>query len=165
MEEWREIPSLEGYYASNSGRIKSTRQRRFQNIGEHILVQNTNHKGYKRVRVMQDGKAKTMHVHRLVAEAFIPNPENKPQVNHIDFNRKNNSVNNLEWVTGRENCSHSSMNYSKAKKGKTITKKKKLHHIEVMNNGFRVCICRRRKWFKYLEEAISYRDEELKKYV
>lgn len=50
MEEWRKIPSLEGYYASSLGRIKSTRQRRFQNIGEHILVQHTCDEGYKRVR-------------------------------------------------------------------------------------------------------------------
>lgn len=95
MEEWRKIPSLEGYYASNLGRIKSTRQRRFQNIGEHILVQHTCSEGYKRVRVMKDGKTETRRVHRLVAEAFIPNPESKSDVNHIDFNRSNNCVENL----------------------------------------------------------------------
>lgn len=165
MEEWSKIPSLEGYYASNLGRIKSTRQRRFQNIGEHILVQNTCSEGYKRVRVMNNGKTETRRVHRLVAEAFIPNPESKSDVNHIDFNRSNNCVENLEWTTRQENCSHSAANYSKAKKGKIIMKNKKLHHIEVMSNGFRVTICSRRKWFKHLEDAISYRDEELKKYV
>lgn len=67
---------------------------------------------------MKDGKTETRRVHRLVAEAFIPNPENKSDVNHIDFNRSNNCVENLEWTTRQENCLHSAANYSKAKKGK-----------------------------------------------
>ena len=60
-------------------------------------------KGYLRVYLSKNGKRKHHKVHRLVARAFIPNPENKPQVNHIDGNKKNNSITNLEWVTDTEN--------------------------------------------------------------
>lgn len=62
--------------------------------------------GYKHVTLQINKKAKRFRVHRLVAEAFIPNPENKPYVNHIDGNRQNNLVENLEWVTPAENTQH-----------------------------------------------------------
>ena len=58
--------------------------------------------GYMQVKV----SGKQIYVHRLVAQAFIPNPDNKPQVNHKDGNKANNNVNNLEWVTNKENISH-----------------------------------------------------------
>lgn len=63
--------------------------------------------GYKRVRAYSNGKRTSWCVHRLVAEKYIPNPENKPEVNHKDFNPSNNSVENLEWVTEKENSAHS----------------------------------------------------------
>ena len=63
-------------------------------------------KGYLRVRLIKDGKKKWHKVHRLVAQAFIENPDNKPQINHKDGNKKNNSVTNLEWVTDEENKAH-----------------------------------------------------------
>lgn len=62
--------------------------------------------GYYHVTLQIEGKAKRFRVHRLVAEAFIPNPENKPYVNHIDGNRQNNKAENLEWVTPAENTRH-----------------------------------------------------------
>lgn len=62
---------------------------------------------YRQVTVSKNGKQRQYLVHRLVAEAFIPNPENKPQVNHIDGNPSNNNANNLEWVTQSENNKHS----------------------------------------------------------
>lgn len=63
-------------------------------------------KGYLRVYLSKNGKRKHHKVHRLVARAFIPNPDNKPQVNHIDGNKHNNSITNLEWVTDEENKLH-----------------------------------------------------------
>lgn len=62
--------------------------------------------GYSHVTIQINGKAKRFRVHRLVAEAFIPNPDGKPYVNHIDGNRQNNSITNLEWVTPTENTRH-----------------------------------------------------------
>lgn len=65
-----------------------------------------NHSGYHLIGIRVNGKCYVKQVHRLVADAFIPNPENKPQVNHINGNKDDNSVNNLEWVTAKENILH-----------------------------------------------------------
>ena len=71
-----------------------------------FLVPETTEKGYLRVDLMRNGERKHMKVHRLVAETFIPNPHRKPQANHIDGNKQNNSISNLEWVTNDENRKH-----------------------------------------------------------
>ncbi len=63
-------------------------------------------KGYLRVTLYKDGSRKNFLIHRLIATHFIPNPENKPQVNHIDGNKINNNIDNLEWVTPSENTQH-----------------------------------------------------------
>lgn len=78
-------------------------------------------KGYQIVVLTIEGKQVTKRVHRIVAEHFIPNPENKPQVNHIDKNKENNDVSNLEWVTASENMLH-------ALKDKPKTPKKNYRH-------------------------------------
>lgn len=69
----------------------------------HPITPQETSKGYLRVGLFRNGKRKWYKVHRLVAQAFIENPEHKPQVNHIDGNKKNNSITNLEWVTDTEN--------------------------------------------------------------
>ena len=94
IEEWREI--IEGYYVSNYGQVKSCN---YRNTGKESLLKISNCGNYKAVNI----KGKLCYVHRLVATAFIPNPENKTDVNHIDCDTHNNSVDNLEWVSRNEN--------------------------------------------------------------
>lgn len=111
MEEYRDIPNYEGLYQiSNLGNVKSLPKGDGNGGRERLLKQealNRNHTNYRRVTLCKEGITKRFQVHRLVADAFIENPTNKPQVNHIDNNGENNCVDNLEWVTGSENMIHS----------------------------------------------------------
>lgn len=102
MEEiWKEVKGFEGiYWVSNKGEIKSA-PRRGSKGG--ILQGKISHKGYREVTMRKDGKQYTLKVHRLVAEAFIPNPDDLPDVNHKDENKLNNCVDNLEWCTTEYN--------------------------------------------------------------
>lgn len=88
------------YWVSSEGEVYGFKgELKPQNVGVR--------RNYKRVMLRtKDGKYKQVYVHRLVALAFIPNPENKPQVNHIDVDPSNNHVSNLEWVTNQENMDH-----------------------------------------------------------
>lgn len=98
-EKWREVLGYEGLYkVSNLGRIKSRNK---------LKVQQDNGRGYLVVHLNKNGKPKWHLVHRLVAQAFIDNPQNKPTVNHKDGDRTNNKAINLEWATYSENNSHS----------------------------------------------------------
>lgn len=102
-EEWKDIKDYEGLYqVSSLGNVRSLYYNK-----ERILADRFNKTGYLSVILSKKGKYKSFKVHRLVAQAFIPNLDNKPQVNHIDGNKKNNNVNNLEWVTIKENINHS----------------------------------------------------------
>ena len=104
MEEiWKDVPGYEGLYqVSNMGRVKSLIVSRAHPIAPRILALSEDRKGYLRCRL----KDRSVPIHRLVAVAFIQNPGNKPQVNHIDGNKKNNCTENLEWVTNTENQRH-----------------------------------------------------------
>ena len=135
MEEWRVIEKHMNYEISNQGRVRHIKK-------QNILAQHL-YQGYYKVKLCQDGKDRTWYVHRLVAETFIPNPDNKPTIDHINRNRNDNRVENLRWATRYEqsiNKNHSS----------------NFHHIHKQkNNTYQVRIDRT---FKTLEEAIAFRD-------
>lgn len=100
QEIWKDIKGYEGHYKiSNLGRFYNL----LTNYKSKGAIDNT---GYRRVHLNN----KSCLLHRLVAEAFIPNPQNKSQVNHIDGNKLNNNVDNLEWCTPKENMVHASKN-------------------------------------------------------
>lgn len=96
----KEIEGYEGFYSvTEDGRVFTHRQNKFLKFGDS--------RGHFNVPLTMDGTQKRINVHRLVAAAFIPNPLGKPQVKHIDGNKKNNNASNLEWCTGKENVRHS----------------------------------------------------------
>lgn len=101
-EVWKINKNYPNNLVSNMGRIKTSRGR---------ILSTRVHFGYLDCRIInKDGKRKSPRIHRLVAETFIPNPNNKPCVNHIDGNKLNNKVKNLEWVTYSENNKHAHEN-------------------------------------------------------
>lgn len=104
-EKWRDIAGYEGLYQiSNLGRVKSLNYARQHKSSIKSLQVKSN--GYVKVDLKHNGKLSSMNVHRLVAKAFIPNPGNKSDVNHIDGNKENNRLDNLEWATRSENMYH-----------------------------------------------------------
>jgi len=105
-EIWKDIEGYEGYYeVSNLGRIKSLKTNHGK---DQILIRKTYDRPnqYTTINFTVKGVARTCSVHRLVAIAFIPNPDHKRTVNHIDGNKHNNLVTNLEWATYSENIRH-----------------------------------------------------------
>lgn len=168
-EEWRDIKGYEGkYQVSNLGRVKSLKDSHGK-YREKILNIKPEEYGYIRVILYREGKSRHFSVHRLVAEAFIPNLDGLSQVNHKDENKQNNRVDNLEWCDRKYNCNYGTRNkraseklkgiefteehknkLSKTRKEKDLSKGKnnpKAHKVKCITTG---------KEFNYIEEAAEY---------
>lgn len=110
-EEWKDIKGFEGVYMiSNTGKVMSMPRKGTQARVPKIRNLSLTHDGYVKVRLIGNGKDVTQRVHRLVAEAFIPNPDEKETVNHIDGNKENNCADNLEWADRHEQMIHAYKN-------------------------------------------------------
>lgn len=111
-EEWRDIKGYEGLYqVSNKGRVKSLIKEtslgnRIKVHPEKILKPSVGKRGYWVVGLSKNGKTLTKTLHRLLADAFIPNPDNKPFIDHIDTDKLNCAIENLRWVTSKENTNN-----------------------------------------------------------
>ena len=101
MEHWKKIKGHEDYMVSDKGRVMSLKFGK-----QKIRKQRVDRDGYCRVDLSKNSIVKTWRTHSLVAEAFIPNPEGRQEVNHIDGNKSNNRLDNLEWCTRSENILH-----------------------------------------------------------
>ena len=161
-EIWKNITGYEGVYQiSNMGRVKCLRSWDV-NLRDYIdketmLNPTDNGKGYLIIGLRKDKERKSHYIHRLVAQAFIDNPNNYGYVNHIDYNKKNNAVSNLEWCTQKNNVMHSAERmrhpkaYSTGKLGeKCITKRKGRYRVIVNRKEYPSCAT--------LEDAIKERD-------
>jgi len=148
MEEiWKKIKGYEEYYeVSNLGRIRSLDRLRWNGRGYQkqlgaIKRQTVNNMGYYVVGLSKDGKNTLFLVHRIIAEAFIPNPKNLPLVNHIDGNKLNITLENLEWSTHAKNNAHaieSGLNIVKKKIKGIHTKTNEIVYFESAREADRV---------------------------
>lgn len=136
MEEWKPIKGYEELYSiSNYGNVKNK---------QRLLIKGIC-KGYNNIVLSKDGIKKTFILHRLVAEHFIKNPDNKKQINHKDLNKLNNNVSNLEWCTPKENMTHakekgvmkSIAKYNEYHPKSKLTNQQALEIRELHKNGYK----------------------------
>lgn len=123
-EEWRTYPEIDFIQGSNLGNVRTIgryikTKNGLRQVSDHVLKQHRNRNGYMQVTTSINGKTVSISVHRIIATCFLPNPDGLPEVNHIDSNRTNNRVENLEWCTRKYNCQYRNkhgISYSEAAK-------------------------------------------------
>lgn len=141
---WKPVKGYEGLYVvSNTGQVRSLIR------CEKELKQNVTKRGYCSVELFRNKHSKRLLVHRLVAEAFVPNPDELPQVNHIDENPRNNFADNLEWCTAKYNMNygdgakrrHSKIDYTTEKRKQVARKNGKARAVPVMQIKDNTVLC------------------------
>ena len=164
-EIWKTIKGFENYQVSNLGNVKTLERDYINNFGHKVhitekLMKFTTRSGYYNVNLRKDCKRYSKQVHRLVAENFLDNPNNYPVVNHKDFNRKNNRVDNLEFVTQKEN-----VNWSKENMKGLRVKNAKTYGITYRDRGYGYYeVVIKRQYIgraNTYEEAVELRDKAL----
>lgn len=156
IEEWKDIEGFDNYIVSNLGNVLNKRKNTF-------LKPYKEKKGYLRVRLCKNGKYKHFLIHRLVAEAFIPNTDNKPFIDHINTIKNDNRVENLRWVTNKENCNnpltiekYKEINKIKNKQGKLSPKSKPTLQFDLNGNFIRKWDC-----IKDIERELGFDDSHI----
>jgi hypothetical protein len=144
-----EVEGFENYLIYQDGRVYSKKRKKF-------MKNNPNTYGYLHVSLWKDGKEKNFLVHKLIALHYIPNPHNYPEIDHIDRNRQNNSIDNLRWCDRSMNQQNTGLRKDNQLQIKNISPQKGGYTFQKTANGKRHC-----KWFKTLEEAIKYKEEYL----
>lgn len=159
IEIWKDIPNYEGrYQISNYGRV-------YSHFHDRILTPKTCGRGYQGITLSHKGKKQRFYIHRLVAACFLSKPQNKEcEVNHIDFNKQNNCVSNLEWTTREQNFEHAYRNGKldfrrvRRRDNKTGTPGVGKHtggyQVYISYNGRRTYV----GWFKDLKTAVDARN-------
>ena len=168
-EIWKDISGYEGLYqVSNFGNVRVldrfyvVNNRKAHLVPGRVLKKIDNGNGYDYITLHKDGRRKNHYVHRLVAMAFLEMIPGKEYVNHIDYNRKNNNIENLEWCTCSENLKHSSIHMRNPKNVKNNSGERYIH---VRNpKSYEVTVNRKYLGkFATIEEAIRERDKYIEK--
>lgn len=145
-------------------RARNDYAKKNKDVIEYKTINPSITRGYKFVQLKCNKKKRIVYVHRLVAETFIDNPNNYSIINHIDYDRFNNSVDNLEWCTQKHNVQHSICNMHNPKNKDSRRKGEK--YISINSKGYyKVCVRlygkRKYSMFKRIEDAIDYRDKSV----
>jgi hypothetical protein len=161
-EQWIEIPKTNGYVVSNDGKVKSPdqkwalgRERQLKTFKGRTLIHRLLH-GYPTVSIRIGDKRKHLSVHRLVAQAFLPNPNNYRCVNHKDGNKQNNHVDNLEWCTHAGNLLHAYKTGLQPRGSKKFSAKLDEFQVLVIKTLFNdLSLVQIAKYFKVSEKTIE----------